>query len=180
MGSAGSGDGPTVRSRITGRSISVARSIRPDRVRFLHARRADARRRLPAHGGAHVQAEARDWGWADHASSTYVRLGLRRLARITRAVTWKDATRHTCAVHLLRGTWTPQYVPLAYRMEEVCRFLRHSSIAVTERHYAALTLDALPVTPHRAPSSTPTDANLASVPDERPRSASSPRSSKPS
>jgi hypothetical protein len=48
-------------------------------------------------------------------------------------------------VHLLRGTWAPEIVPRAYRLEEVSRFLRHSSIAVTERYYAHLTIDALPV-----------------------------------
>jgi integrase len=95
------------------------------------------------HGGCH--ARGFDWGWSDHKSKSFVKFGLRRLARIARPATFNDATRHTCAVHLLRGSWAPSLVPRAYRMEEVSRWLRHSSLAVTEKHYAALTLDALPV-----------------------------------
>jgi integrase len=47
--------------------------------------------------------------------------------------------RHTCGCHLLQGTWTPR--PLT--MAEVSRWLGHSSIKVTERHYAALTSNNL-------------------------------------
>ena len=89
-------------------------------------------------GGPH--ARGYDWGWAD---ATDGRPGIARRAGVP-AVSWRDL-RHTCAVHLLRGTWAPDIVPRAYRLEEVSRFLRHSSIAVTERHYAHLAIDALPV-----------------------------------
>jgi integrase len=47
--------------------------------------------------------------------------------------------RHTCGCHLVQGTWTPR--PLS--LHEVKRWLGHSSINVTERHYASLTSDNL-------------------------------------
>lgn len=83
-----------------------------------------------------------DWGWSDTAGSTVVRLGRRRLAGITRRVTWHSATRHTCASHLLLGTWAPRLIATPLRLEEVSRWLRHSSRAVTER-YVHLGADAL-------------------------------------
>ena len=46
---------------------------------------------------------------------------------------------------MLRGTWAPEIDERAYTMTDVSRLLRHSSISVTGKHYAALTLDALPV-----------------------------------
>jgi integrase len=127
----------------------------------------------PADGGG-CHSRGYDWGWSDHPSSKFVKLGLRRLAGIRRHVTWKDATRHTCAVHLLRGTWAPAYVPRPYRMEEVSRWLRHSSVAVTEKHYAALTLDALPVSapaerpqpPTRSSTVRLASRNLPSLPSD--------------
>ena len=82
-----------------------------------------------------------DWGWAE---TTKGRAGLRARARIRPMVTWYDATRHTCATHLLLGTWLEAgWVPRALRIEEVSTWLRHSSTAVTERHYARFTADGL-------------------------------------
>ena len=52
-------------------------------------------------------------------------------------VTFRDL-RHTCGCHLAQGTWTR---PLT--LHEIKRWLGHSSIAVTERHYATLTSDNL-------------------------------------
>lgn len=46
--------------------------------------------------------------------------------------------RHTCGCHLAQGTWTR-----AFTLHEIKRWMGHSSIAVTERHYAALTSDNL-------------------------------------
>ena len=45
--------------------------------------------------------------------------------------------RHTCASHLLMGTWGR-----AWKIEEVCAFLGHSDITVTQR-YAHLSPDHL-------------------------------------
>ena len=111
----------------------------------------------PAESGSCHQ-RGYDWGWSDTTSATFVRFGIRQRAGIARGITWQDATRHSCGVHLLRGTAATWAVPRAYRLEEVSRFLRHSSIRVTERHYAALQLDALPVTaaPPQVPSVSPT------------------------
>jgi len=49
--------------------------------------------------------------------------------------------RHTCGCHLLMGTWKHWTGPL--EMHDVSRWLGHSSIAVTERHYSQLSKDAL-------------------------------------
>lgn len=70
--------------------------------------------------------------------------GIRGLAGIARRIDFKSATRHTCASHLLSGTWAPVIVPHAWSLEQVCRQLRHSSIAVTEKHYARFVRGALP------------------------------------
>lgn len=48
------------------------------------------------------------------------------------------ALRHTCGCHLAQGTWTRPFT-----LHEIKRWLGHSSIAVTERHYASLTADNL-------------------------------------
>ena len=65
-----------------------------------------------------------DTGWASEAG-------------IRSEVTF-HALRHTCGCHLAQGTWTR-----AFTLHEIKRWLGHSSIAVTERHYAALTSDNL-------------------------------------
>lgn len=49
-------------------------------------------------------------------------------AGITRHVTWHDL-RHTCATALLAGWWGRKW-----SLDEVCRFLGHSSVSVTERY----------------------------------------------
>lgn len=102
------------------------------------------------HGGCH--ARGFDWGWSDHPSATFVRLGVRRLARARPEITLRDF-RHTCGSFLLRGMWAPDVVPRRYSLEEVSRFLRHSSIKVTEKHYASLDVDALPVSSPPSPPS---------------------------
>ncbi len=60
-----------------------------------------------------------------------------RLAGVDRHIRWHDL-RHTCAAHLVQGTWTTR--PL--RLEEVRDWLGHSSVTVTER-YAHLAPDGL-------------------------------------
>lgn len=83
-------------------------------------------------------------GWRDrHITKTEVEPGWKTLAGITRRVRFHDL-RHTCASHLLMGTWGR-----AWKLEEVCAFLGHSDITVTQR-YAHLSPDHL----HRAASET--------------------------
>lgn len=66
------------------------------------------------------------------------RKGYRERAGVRAEVDFKDL-RHTCGCHLAMGTWTPRQLKLL----EIKRWLGHSSIAVTERHYAAFTSDSL-------------------------------------
>ena len=63
----------------------------------------------------------------------------RRLFRLGRPFTFYDL-RHTCASHLLQGTWAPRYVARAFRLEEVQDVLGHEDIATTQR-YAHLCAD---------------------------------------
>lgn len=58
-----------------------------------------------------------------------------RAAGIDRRIRWHDL-RHTCATSLLAGWWGP-----AWRLEEVQRYLGHSSVTITER-YARLVDEA--------------------------------------
>lgn len=53
---------------------------------------------------------------------------LKKRAGITRRVRWHDL-RHTCATSLLGGWWGRKWT-----LEEVCKFLGHSSVTVTERY----------------------------------------------
>jgi integrase len=92
----------------------------------------------PARAGG-MHARGYDWGWPE----------LRAAAGLRDDVTWHDATRHTCASHLLQGTWVPMgWTDRPLRLEEVRVWLRHSSIDVTQR-YAHLSLESLPVTTAR-------------------------------
>ena len=59
---------------------------------------------------------------------------------LRRRVTIRDL-RHTCASHLLQGTWAPELIERALRIEEVRDWLGHSNITVTQR-YAHLSADA--------------------------------------
>jgi integrase len=83
-----------------------------------------------------MHARGYDWGWPT----------LRARAGVRADVTWHDATRHTCASHLLQGTWCAMgWTDRPLRLEEVSTWLRHSDIGVTQR-YAHLSLESLPVT----------------------------------
>jgi hypothetical protein len=53
-------------------------------------------------------------------------------------VRWYDATRHTFATSLLCGLWRAPW-----RIEDVSTALGHSSIALTQRHYARVIPSAL-------------------------------------
>ncbi len=69
-----------------------------------------------------------DGGWGTRTVRGRHRDGLMLRAGITRRVRFHDL-RHTCASHLLMGTWG---VTLA--LAEVSSFLRHGSIAMTQRY----------------------------------------------
>lgn len=82
-------------------------------------------KRPEGRGGCHV--DGYDAGWAR----------LRERAQLGRHVRWHDL-RHTCASHLVMGTWTPR----PWRLEDVRQMLGHSTVAITER-YAHLSPEGL-------------------------------------
>jgi integrase len=62
-------------------------------------------------------------------------------AGVARNVRFHDL-RHSCASHLVQGTWAPKYVARALRLEEVKEWLGHVSISATQR-YAHLCPEAV-------------------------------------
>lgn len=50
--------------------------------------------------------------------------------------------RHTCATHLVKGTWAPKLLERRLRLEEVRDWLGHADIGVTQR-YAYLCSDGI-------------------------------------
>ena len=80
------------------------------------------------YGGPHPRGHTAD------LSSALDRAGVRR-------VRFHDL-RHTCASHLIQGTWAPHVVARALRLEEVQQWLGHSTRTMTER-YAHLAPDGL-------------------------------------
>ena len=73
-------------------------------------------------------AEGYAFHWYDEAGKP----GWRTLAGIRDSVQFRHL-RHTCGSHLLQGTWG-----VKLEMPQVSRWLGHSSIAVTMRHYASV------------------------------------------
>lgn len=73
-----------------------------------------------------------DAGWGDRpmrvGGSVRIFPGLKTAAGIHRKIRFHDL-RHTCASHLITGTWGKPW-----RLEEVSAFLGHSSISVTQRY----------------------------------------------
>lgn len=90
-------------------------------------------------------AEGYDSGWADRVegkgADRRVTPGHKSAAGLKRRVRFHDL-RHTCASHLLQGTWSPAMVGRALRIEEVKAVLGHSDVSVTQR-YAHLASDAI-------------------------------------
>lgn len=83
--------------------------------------------------------ESYDAGWRDHPQrradgELSVSPGWRARAAIRPEVTFQDL-RHTCGCHLAQGTWLSE----RFDLHQIKTWLGHSSIAVTERHYARLT-----------------------------------------
>ncbi len=71
-----------------------------------------------------------DGGWRDRKRNKGKLLeGIKTRAGIKRRITFYQASRHTCASHLLMGTWGP-----AWTIAEVQQLLGHSSITTTERY----------------------------------------------
>ena len=75
---------------------------------------------------------------------------------VTRRVRFHDL-RHTCASHLLQGSWAPDLVGRALRLEEVKDWLGHTSIATTQR-YAHLNPEAVAGLVVRTPPAAPPNA----------------------
>jgi integrase len=69
-----------------------------------------------------------DAGWGTRKVRGKPRVGHKDLAGIARRVRFHDL-RHTCASHLVMGTWGAPW-----SIAEVCAYLRHSSITVTQRY----------------------------------------------
>lgn len=91
-------------------------------------------------GGCHGESYTAGWrGKSERRGGTEVHVvaGWRDRAGVQAEVDFKDL-RHTCGCHLAMGTWTPPLTLL-----QIKRWLGHSTIAVTERHYVALTSDSL-------------------------------------
>lgn len=82
----------------------------------------------PAHGGG-CHAKGYDCGWA----------ALKKRAGITRKGVKFHSLRHTCASHLVMGTWGR-----AWMLQQVREILGHSSVTTTER-YAHLAPEGLHV-----------------------------------
>lgn len=62
-------------------------------------------------------------------------------AEIARSVRWHDL-RHTCAAHLVQGTWAPELVERAMKLLELAEWIGHGKASCTER-YAHLCPDAV-------------------------------------
>ena len=93
-------------------------------------------------GSCHAESYTAQWRDSNHRpspsrDSVIKSPGWRRKAGIRPEVDFRDF-RHTCGCHLAQGTWTRPFT-----LHEIKRWLGHSSISVTERHYAMLTSDNL-------------------------------------
>lgn len=74
----------------------------------------------------------RDGGVLSHTYQGRIHDALDR-AKITRRVRLHDL-RHTCASHLLQGSWTPAYLERPLRLEDVKQWLGHTDVKVTQRY----------------------------------------------
>ncbi len=73
------------------------------------------------HGGCHD--DGYDGGWSEH----------REIIGLKRRTTFHDL-RHTCASHLLMGTWAPGLIERPLRLEELKVWLGHKDIKTTQRY----------------------------------------------
>lgn len=98
------------------------------------------RRQLERHPGRRYVFPARDGQPRTENQMPDLERALKAVG-ITRHVRFHDL-RHTCASHLLQGTWAPTWLARPLRLEEVSQWLGHSSIIVTQR-YAHLCPEAV-------------------------------------
>lgn len=119
---------------------------------------------FPGEGGA-MHSRSYTAGWEDKrdrrgGSRVVVTPGLRSRVGIARAVRFHDL-RHTCASHLVMGTWGR-----AWRLEEVREMLGHSTVRLTERyaHLAPGLLDAAAAATLATSSTTSTSSSSAAAP----------------
>ncbi|HEU4619520.1 MAG TPA: tyrosine-type recombinase/integrase [Gammaproteobacteria bacterium] len=102
---------------------------------------------FPAPGGGQRSAGHKPYRWSDRRAKDGTLLpGWLTLAGITRRVRWHDL-RHTCATSLLAGWWGDP--PRKWTLDEVCSYMQHSSVKVTERYarkLAETTLGAVTAT----------------------------------
>lgn len=119
----------------------------PPVVDALKAWRATERARIGAalvfpNEDSKCFSDSYDAGWRDHPQQRGGKLrvtpGWRALAEIRDEVTF-HALRHTCGCHLAQGTWLGE----RFDLHQIKTWLGHSSIAVTERHYAAHTAQSI-------------------------------------
>jgi len=108
---------------------------------------------FPADGGG-CHSRSYDCKWTDHRGyrhgprgkqdkTTRVWDGWRTKAEIRPEVTF-HALRHTCGCHLAQGTWVaPGWLHRRLSLLDIKEWLGHSSVEVTERHYADFAEDTL-------------------------------------
>ncbi len=146
--------GPTKNGKIRHVPLLGPALVALKRLKELHPRRTVGLVFTTVTGCRRPKSD--DAGWRDRRlSKDVIKQGHKTLAGITRRVRFHDL-RHTCASHLLMGTWGR-----AWKLEEVRDFLGHSDISVTQR-YAHLSADHLQraasetvVTPAQGPAKVP-------------------------
>ena len=97
------------------------------RLRQLARRRGEDALVFPSPSGLQ-RHPGDDAGWSSRRRRGKPFVGYRERAGITRRVRLHDL-RHTCASHLVMGTWGR-----AWSLDEVREFLRHSTSRMTERY----------------------------------------------
>jgi integrase len=125
------------------------------RVSLVATAIAALERQQARSGGRRHVFPARDGEGRSENQMPNLGAALRRVG-ITRHVRFHDL-RHTCASHLIQGTWAPRLVARALRLEEVQVWLGHTSPATTAR-YAHLCPEAVAGLVVRAPRRAPRNA----------------------
>lgn len=138
-------DGPAPEVTVRGSHGGATKTGKVRRVPLLPAARDALRLVLASHENALVfpsetggrrtkdddarwAPQVRRWTKTDGTHVNYTVAGYRERAGITRRVRFHDL-RHTCASHLLMGTWG-----VALQLHEVSAWLGHSSVTMTERY----------------------------------------------
>jgi integrase len=112
---------------------------------------------FPGRKGKH-HSKSYDAGWADKVDGGKFIPGAKTAAKINRHVRFHDL-RHTCASHLISGSWGKKW-----RLEEIRQYLGHTDVKTTQR-YSHLdpailkTLAAETIGPRLVPTDTGTERN---------------------